>query len=52
LKIYDKPSSNELEYLIILEARFKKVKKDLVKYKKKAKLKEFQLKSFDNFINE
>jgi len=52
LKIYDKPSSNELEYLSILEARFENAKKDLVKYNKKAKLKEFQLKSFDDFINE
>lgn len=49
---YDKPSSNELDFLSILEERFNTAKKDFTKYKKKAKLKDLQLKSFDEFIND
>jgi len=49
---YDKPSNNELEYLSILEERFEKAKVEFLKLKKKTKLKDFQLKTFDEFVNE
>ena len=49
---YDKPFTNELDYLSILEERFEKAKSDFKKYKNKAKLKELQLKSFEEFVNE
>lgn len=49
---YDKPSSNELDFLSMLEERFNNAQSMFTKYKKKAKLKDLQLKSFNDFINE
>ncbi|REE81685.1 sortilin (neurotensin receptor 3) [Lutibacter oceani] len=49
---YDRPSSNELGNLAILEERFEKANKDFDKLKKKVKLPDLNLKSFDDFINE
>jgi photosystem II stability/assembly factor-like uncharacterized protein len=48
---YDKPSSNELDYLNLLEERFNNAELTFAKYKKKARLKDLQLKSFEEFIN-
>ncbi|NQX87005.1 MAG: hypothetical protein HRT67_14090 [Flavobacteriaceae bacterium] len=49
---YDKPSNNELQSLKIIEERFNKAKSDFAKLKKKAKVKDLQLKTFEDFINE
>ena len=49
---YDRPSSNELGNLAILEERFDQANKDLGKLKKKVKIPDLNLKSFDDFINE
>ncbi|MDA3906778.1 MAG: hypothetical protein PF484_11950 [Bacteroidales bacterium] len=49
---YDKPTSNELGNLSIIEERFETAKKDFAKLKKKAKLDDLVLKSFDEFIKE
>ncbi|MBT8266927.1 MAG: hypothetical protein KJP20_10320 [Bacteroidia bacterium] len=49
---YDKPSASELESLKVIEARFNTAKADFEKLKKKAKVDELQLKSFDEFVNE
>jgi len=49
---YDKPSSNELGSLSIIEERFENAKKDFAKLKKKAKRDDLVLKSFDEFVNE
>ncbi len=49
---YDKPSNNELDNLVIIEERFNKAKIDFAKLKKKAKVDDLILKTFDEFINE
>jgi photosystem II stability/assembly factor-like uncharacterized protein len=49
---YDKPSSAEHENLSIIEESFNTAKADFAKLKKKSKLKDLQLKTFDEFINE
>tara|TARA_R110001583_G_scaffold40340_5_gene128955 strand:- start:329 stop:3352 length:3024 start_codon:yes stop_codon:yes gene_type:complete len=49
---YDKPSSNELDNLVIVEERFEKAKIDFAKLKKKVKLNNLVLKSFDEFVIE
>jgi len=49
---YDRPSSNELGNLAILEERFDQANKDWGKLKKKVKIPDLNLKSFDDFINE
>ena len=47
---YDQPSSAELEYLGVIESNFLKAKKDLEKLFKKAKAKNIQFLSFEDFI--
>lgn len=49
---YDKPSDAELDNLVVIEDRFNKAKKDFEKLKKKAKVDDLELKTFDEFINE
>lgn len=49
---YDKPTSNELGSLSLIEERFEQAKSDFAKLKKKAKTTDLQLKSFEEFINE
>ena len=49
---YDKPSSAELDNLSVIEERFKKANTDFAKLKKKAKVVDLQLKTFDEFLNE
>lgn len=49
---YDKPSNNEMQSLQVIEERFNKAKADFAKLKKKAKVDDLQLKSFEEFINE
>ncbi|WP_299122952.1 hypothetical protein [uncultured Winogradskyella sp.] len=49
---YDKPSPNEMENLMIIEKRFNKAKKEFEKLKSKAKLKNIEMKSFDDFLND
>ncbi len=49
---YDKPSSNELGSLSIIEERFETAKIDYEKLRKKAKVDGLVLKSFDEFVNE
>jgi hypothetical protein len=49
---YDKPSSAELESLEVIEDRFNKAKTTFTKLKKKAKVGDLVLKTFDEFINE
>ena len=49
---YDKPSASELENLRIIEERFNAAKLSFTKLKKKAKVKELALKSFEEFVNE
>lgn len=48
---YDKPTSNELDNLSIIENRFEKAKKDFDKLKKKAKV-ELELKTFKEFLDD
>jgi len=48
---YDKPTSNELDNLEIIEDRFEKAKKDFAKLKKKAKV-ELELKTFEEFLED
>jgi len=48
---YDKPTSNELDNLSIIEERFEKAKKDFAKLKKKAKV-ELELKTFEEFLED
>lgn len=47
---YDKPSNAELASLSVIEKRFENAKADFAKLKKKAKAKDLQLKSFEDFI--
>ncbi len=49
---YDKPSSNELDNIVMIEERFEKAKTDFSKLTKKIKMGELNLKTFDEFINE
>mgnify|MGYP003646261477 CR=1 FL=1 len=49
---YDKPTSTELDNLDLIEARFTKAKGDFEKLKKKIKLDDLNLKSFEDFVNE
>lgn len=49
---YDKPSSNELDNLEIIEERFENAKNDFAKLKKKVKLNNLVLKPFEEFIKE
>ena len=49
---YDKPSPAELENLSVIEDRFNTAKSDFAKLKKKAKVKDLVVKTFDEFINE
>ena len=49
---YDKPSNNEMQSLQVIEERFNKAKADFAKLKKKAKVDDLQLKTFDEFVNE
>ena len=48
---YDKPSQNELDNLSLIEAEFNKAKSKFNKLKKKVKLEELNLKSYNDFIN-
>lgn len=48
---YDKPTSNELDNLSIIEDRFSAAKKDFAKLKKKAKV-ELELKTFEEFLED
>jgi photosystem II stability/assembly factor-like uncharacterized protein len=47
---YDKPSPAELENLRLIEERFEKAKEDFEKLKKKSKVKDLELKTFEEFI--
>jgi photosystem II stability/assembly factor-like uncharacterized protein len=49
---YDKPSNNELGNLKVLEDRFDKAKDDFAKLRKKAKVKDLNIKTFDQFIKD
>ena len=49
---YDKPSNAELESLSVIEKRFKAAKNTFEALKKKAKVNDLQLKSFDDFVND
>lgn len=49
---YDKPSSNELGSIQIIEERFDQAKIDFAKLKKKAKTNDLNLKTYEEFINE
>jgi photosystem II stability/assembly factor-like uncharacterized protein len=49
---YDKPSSAELDNLKMIEDRFEKAKTDYAKLKKKAKVNDLEIKTFDEFIAE
>ncbi|MBU1012127.1 MAG: hypothetical protein KKG99_03925 [Bacteroidetes bacterium] len=49
---YDKPTSNELNYLLIIEESFNQAKLDFAKLIKKVKLDVLKLKTFDEFLNE
>ncbi|MBT8274240.1 MAG: hypothetical protein KJO77_10565 [Bacteroidia bacterium] len=49
---YDKPSAAELESLAVIEDRFNAAKEQFAKLKKKAKVDDLELKTFDDFVNE
>jgi len=49
---YDKPSSAELDNLKLLENRFDKAKVDFTKLKKKAKVNDLDLKTYEEFLAE
>lgn len=49
---YDKPTSNELDNLSIIENRFEKAKKDFDKLRKKAKINDLGLKTFEEFLDD
>lgn len=49
---YDKPSHAELESLKVIEDRFNDAKAQFEKLKKKAKIEDLQLKSFEEFVDE
>jgi len=52
VRSYDVPSSAELANLSLIEARFNTAKSDFKKLKKKANLKNLELKTFEAFIKE
>ena len=47
---YDRPSASELENLRMIEDRFEQAKADFDKLRKKAKVKELELQTFEEFI--
>ena len=47
---YDKPNSSELDNLRMIKTRFEKAKLDFQKLKKKAKVKDLKLKTFEEFL--
>ena len=47
---YDRPSTSELENLKMIEDRFEQAKADFDKLKKKAKVKELELQTFEEFV--
>ena len=49
---YDKPSENELNNLSLIEDEFNRAKTKFNKLKKKVKIEDLSLKSFDEFISE
>jgi hypothetical protein len=49
---YDKPSENELNNLSLIEDEFNRAKIKFNKLKKKVKIENLSLKSFDEFISE
>ncbi|MBC8301066.1 MAG: hypothetical protein H8E55_35545 [Pelagibacterales bacterium] len=49
---YDKPSDNELDNLSLIENEFNRAKTKFNKLKKKVKLEELNLKSYNDFISE
>ena len=49
---YDKPSPSELDNLRLIEDRFETAKADFEKLKKKAKVKDIELKTFEEFVSE
>jgi photosystem II stability/assembly factor-like uncharacterized protein/phage tail protein X len=49
---YDKPSASELESLKVIEIRFNNAKAEFEKLKKKAKIDDLQIQTFEEFINE
>lgn len=49
---YDKPSPSEMENLQIIEERYNEAKASFAKLKKKSKVKDLQLKTFEEFVNE
>jgi hypothetical protein len=49
---YDKPSENELNNLSLIEDEFNRAKIKFSKLKKKVKIGDLSLKSFDEFISE
>ena len=49
---YDKPSQNEMDNLSLVESEFNKAKTKFSKLKKKVKIDELNLKSYEDFIND
>ncbi len=49
---YDKPSQSELDNLALIEEEYNSAKTQFAKLKKKSKVDDLELKSFDDFINE
>ncbi len=49
---YDKPSNAELDNLSVILDRFKKAKIDFNKLKKKSRLKDFTIKTFEEFLED
>jgi len=49
---YDKPSNAEFDNLSVIEERFNKAKTDFEKLKKKARLKDFKIKTFEEFVKD
>lgn len=47
---YDRPTTNELDNLVIVENRFNAAKADFEKLKKKSKVKELPLKTYEEFL--
>ena len=49
---YDKPSASELASLKVIEKRFMDAKETFAKLKKKSKVDDLELQSYEEFINE
>ncbi len=49
---YDKPSNAEFDNLSVIEERFNKANTDFEKLKKKARLKDFKIKTFEEFVKD